>query len=115
MSNRVLAMARPYNVEAVQAVEPFTLETPSGQESVEPGSWVVCREGVYYVYTDKKFNFDFEVIADLSTSFSINANDVEVPDAIGEAVESPVIPITTALRLVDSDDDGAIDVDVVEE
>ena len=96
MSNRVLAMSKAYSVEAVQAVESFTIETPGGQETVQPGDWVVNREGVYYVYTDKKFQYDFEVVADLSKSFSINASDVEPTDEV----------VATPLRLVGVGDDG---------
>ena len=108
MSNRVLAMAKPYSVEAIQATEAFSIQTSKGLENVVPGNWVVCRDRIYSVYTDHKFQVDFEVVVDLKQSFNINANDIsDIPET-----ETP--PVPSALRLVGVDENGAdFDVEVV--
>ena len=110
MSNRVLAMAKPYSVEAVQATYVFTMETPSGQETVNPGDWVVCRDGIYSVYTDRKFQYDFEVVVDLNNSFNVEAQDQGAKDdVVGETDKHTIEPVTQTLKLVDTGGDGDID------
>ena len=107
MSNRVLAMAKPYSVEAIQATEAFTIKTSKGLETVVPGNWLVCRDGFYHVYTDHKFQTDFEIVVDLKQSFNINANDVEpIPNAVDPFKKSTEPPVRATLKLVDGDDDG---------
>ena len=102
---RVLAVARTYQVEAIQAQSMFTVETPGGQETVHVGDWVVMRDGKRYVYTDEKFLNDFEPAVDFSDSFVVEEFDVRPELTSG----SPGTSIEATLRLVDSDGDGSVD------
>ncbi len=103
---RVLAVSRPYHVEAIQCVSMCTVETPSGQETVHAGEWIVMREGRRYVYTNAKFEMDFEVNLEFADSFVVEEFNV-VKKLISGDPEPDSGEVT--LRLVDSDGDGNID------